>query len=244
MKYKLLWEDHFDVDGPVNDKYWKVYENFGGNGNNEDQYYTSRLKNVYCKDSILHLVGLKEDYKEAKYTSGKISTFGKRSIGYGKIEVMAKLPQGKGTWPAIWMLAESIHQGTRWPLCGEIDIMENVGRNPEQIHFSLHSQMYNHIINTQKTYFQDIKGILEGFHLFTMIWEETSISFYVDDIHYITFHKGDNHTDTSMKGWPFVPPYFLILNFAIGGNWGGKIDDSIFPQEFLIDYVRVFERID
>ena len=242
-KYELLWEDHFDVDGPVNPDIWNVDVGGSGFGNNEDQFYTNRPENIYCKDSILHIVGRKEDFEHRHYTSAKITTFGKKSIGYGKIEVRAKLPKGKGTWPAIWMLGESIRSGAGWPRCGEIDIIENVGRNPEEMHFSLHSEMYNHKINTHQTYFETVPGILDDFQVFSLIWEENFITFMINDKEYVTFKKGEDGRDTTESGWPYIPPYFLIINFAIGGNWGGKIDDSIFPQEFLIDYVKVYERV-
>ncbi len=242
MEYKLVWEDHFDVDGPVNSDIWRVEYYFGG-ANKENQFYTDRLENIYCKDSILHIVGLKENYKQANYTSARMDTYGKKSIGYGKIEIMAKLPTGKGTWPAFWLLAESIKEGTRWPLCGEIDMMENIGRRPNEIHFSLHSSKYNHNKRNHKTYFKDIPGILDGFNKYTTEWLEDKISFYINDEHHVTFKKGEDGDDAGVEGWPFIPPYFLIINFAIGGNWGGPIDESIFPQELLIDYVKVYEKV-
>jgi|BioPla2DNA2_1021312.scaffolds.fasta_scaffold01979_5 beta-glucanase (GH16 family) len=244
MEYKLVWEDDFNVDGPVNPKIWNVEHAGTGFGNNEDQYYTPREKNLYCKDSILHIVAHKENYKHRQYTSAKITSYGKKSVGYGMVEVKAKLPKGKGTWPAIWMLAESIRNGVSWPLCGEIDIMENIGRNHEEVHFSLHSKLYNHVIKTQQTYFETIPGVTERFSVYKMIWEPNYIKFFVDDKEYVTFTKGEDNRDITKLGWPFEPPYFIILNLAIGGNWGGEIDDSIFPQELLIDYVKVYERID
>lgn len=241
MNYKLVWEDHFDIDGPVNPDIWNVDNSGSGFGNKELQHYTPRTKNIYCKDSILHIVGLKEDYLTHQYTSAKISTFGKKAIGYGKIEVRAKLPKGRGTWPAIWMLSESIKNRVPWPRCGEIDIMENVGKNPEEIHFSIHSELYNHKINTHQTYFETVEGVLDDFQVFTIIWEPNFIEFYINDKKYVTFTKGEDGRDETDLGWPYFPPYFLIINFAIGGTWGGEVDDSIFPQEFLIDYVKVYE---
>lgn len=243
LNYKLVWEEDFNDEGLPNETYFNITESGSGFGNNEDQYYTKRLKNLYVKDSILKITAYKEDYEHRSYTSGKIDTFGKVQFGYGKVEIRAKLPQGRGTWPALWFLSDSIRKGTRWPDCGEIDLMENIGRNPGEIHFSLHSKTYNHKINTQITYFKTIPGILEGFHVYKMIWEEDFISFYVDDIHYVTFRKGENGRDASKDGWPFQPPYSLLMNFAVGGNWGGKVDDSIFPQTFEIDYVRYYEKV-
>lgn len=243
MSYKLVWQDDFNIDGPVDETIWNIEHAGHGFGNREFQYYTPRSKNLFCKDSILHIVAHKENYEHRHYTSAKITTYGKKSIGYGMVEVRAKLPKGKGTWPAIWMLAESIRHGKSWPLCGEIDIMENIGRSHEEIHFSLHSKLYNHVNKTQQTYFEIIPRVTDGFHTYKMIWEPDYIKFLVDDKEYVTFNRGEDNRDVSELGWPFIPPYFLILNLAIGGNWGGEVDDSIFPCEFLIDFVRVYERI-
>lgn len=239
--YKLVWFDDFDTEGKVNEKFWNVTVSGSGNGNNESQYYTDRLDNIFCKDSLLHIVAKKEDFEEKHYTSAKITTFGKKSITYGKIEIKAKLPKGRGMWPAFWMLGENI-KTVGWPLCGEIDIMENVGRRHEEIHFSLHSKKYHHSINTHQTYVEDIKGVHDEFKVYTMIWEEDFISYYVDDKHYVTFKKGEDGRDTTALGWPYFPPYFLIINLAVGGFFGGEIDDSIFPQTMLIDYIKVYEK--
>ena len=122
---------------------------------------------------------------------------------------------------------------------GEIDIMENI---EESWRITL-SKLYNHVNKTQQTYFEIIPGVTDGFHTYKMIWEPDYIKFLVDDKEYVTFNRGEDNRDVSELGWPFIPPYFLILNLAIGGNWGGEVDDSIFPCEFLIDFVRVYERI-
>lgn len=239
--YKLIWEDDFNVDGKVNEKIWNVTYSGSGNGNNEKQFYTDRLVNIFCKDSLLHIVARKEKFDFKSYTSAKITTFGKKSIKYGKIEIKAKLPKGKGMWPAFWMLGENIRE-VGWPLCGEIDIMENVGRRPDEIHFSLHSKKYNHNLNTHQTFVESIKGVHDEFHKYTIVWDESSIKYYVNDKHYITFEKGQEGRDETKEGWPYYPPYFLIINLAVGGNFGGEIDDNIFPQTLLVDYVKVYEK--
>ncbi len=240
MEYKLVFEDHFDGD-ELNLNNWTIDTTGHGHGNNELQHYTDREKNVFIKDSLLHLVAYKEPFKHRSYTSGKINSKNKVDVGYGKIEVKAKLPTGKGTWPAVWMLGKNISE-VGWPLCGEIDILETVYRLYEKMHFSLHSKTYNHKIKTHITHVEEIKGIYEGFHLYTIIWEPEFISYYIDDKHYITFNKSDLK-DQTIEGWPFIPPFYLIVNFALGGYFGGPIDDSIFPQTFYIDYIRVYERI-
>lgn len=237
--YKLIFEDHFDGD-TLNLDNWHIDTTGHGHGNNEDQHYTDRDKNVFVKDSLLHLVAYKEPYKHRFYTSGKINSRNKIDVGYGKIEFRAKLPKGKGTWPAIWMLGKNINE-VGWPMCGEIDILETVGRRHGEMHFSLHSNTYNHKIDTQITHVKTIEGIYDDFHVYTLIWKEDSISYYIDDKHYVTFNKSDLD-DQSMNGWPFVPPFYLIINFAIGGYFGGPIDDSIFPQTFCVDYIRLYQR--
>jgi beta-glucanase (GH16 family) len=238
MGYKLLFEDLFETEGLPNPHIWDIEKGGHGFGNQEDQYYTQRLKNVFIKDGILTITAHKEDYYHRHYTSAKLTTKNKKSISYGRVEVMASLPKGAGTWPAIWFLGDNI-QTVGWPQSGEIDLMEHVGKNPEFIHFSLHSEGKNHHIGNQPTAFFKIPGILEGFHEYRMDWDETSIRFYLDGKHYVTFHQHEG--DTSIQ-WPFHQGFYLILNLAIGGTWGGPIDDSIFPVSMKFKYVKVYER--
>jgi beta-glucanase (GH16 family) len=238
MGYKLLFEDCFETDGLPNEKFWNIEKGGHGFGNQEDQYYTRRLKNVYVKDHILNITAYKETYYHRHYTSAKLTTQNKQFIRYGRVEVMASLPKGEGTWPAIWFLGDNI-KTAGWPLCGEIDLMEHVGKNPESIHFSLHSEGKNHHIGNQPTAFFKIPGILEGFHEYRMDWDETSISFYLDGMHYVTFTKDQQDDEIN---WPFDQGFYLILNLAIGGTWGGQIDDTIFPVSMKFKYVKVYER--
>lgn len=240
MTYKLLWQDEFLKDGQPDDSIWTIETGGHGFGNNEDQFYTAQEKNAYVKDGMLHIVAIKEAYEHRNYTSAKLITKGKKSVGYGKLEVMAKLPKGHGTWPAIWLLGDNIKE-VGWPMCGEIDLMEHVGKNPDHIHFSLHSKNYNHHIGNQPTYVFNENKFIDEFHLYQMIWDEKSISFYLDDKHMVTFEKGQKKTDAD---WPFDQSFYLILNLAIGGWWGGDIDDSMFPVEMLVKYVKVYERCD
>jgi len=238
--YKLIFEDDFNYEGKPNPKHWNVDTGGWGFGNNESQHYTDRLKNVFVKDSLLHLVAYKEDYEENKYTSGKVNTYGKMDMMYGKIEVKAKLPLGLGTWPAIWMLGNNIKQGVSWPACGEIDIMEFVGQEPDKVLFSLHSQGYNHKKNNNPHVKKTFNNLGEKFQVFSMIWEPDKFEFYVDGIHQHTIERKNK---TIPEDWPFQAPFYLILNLAIGGTLGGEIDDSIFPVKFLIDYVKVYEKV-
>lgn len=238
MSYKLLWQDLFDQGSQLDLATWNIETGGTGFGNKEAQFYTNQEKNLFIKDQTLHIVAHKEAYQGSDYTSAKITTKGKKHIQYGRIEVMAHVPKGKGTWPAIWLLGEDVRE-VGWPLGGEIDLMEHVGKNPGHFHFSLHSKAYNHIKYNHPTYIHEDLELLNDFHLYRLDWDEDQISFYVDDKHIITFSKESHATE---EQWPFNKPYFFILNLAIGGNWGGAIDDSIFPVELKIKYVKVYER--
>lgn len=242
--YKLVWSDEFDVEGLPDSTKWNYDVGGHGWGNNEKQFYREKsLENSYIKNGKLHLVALKMDYENSHYTSAKLTTYNLFSMTHGKIEVSAKLPQGKGTWPAIWMLPNTIRTKEEvWPLCGEIDIMEHVGKDPNMIHTSLHSKLYNHMINTQITHFEKLTDVFNTFHLYGIEWTSKSVKFLIDNKLFYEATRGENGNVTTNEGWPFEKPYFLILNLAIGGNWGGEIDDTIFPSEMQIDYVRMYQK--
>ncbi len=231
---KLLWEENFD--GPIlNEKSWNFERGDGcpnlcGWGNAEKQIYTN--KNHHLKDGYLTINILKEG---ANYTSTRITTKGKRQFKYGYIETRAKLPVGKGIWPAFWMLGKNIKK-VGWPTCGEIDILEYVGKEPHTIYTSLHTKAsHGNTINSKKT---KIKNIEEGFHIYAIDWTKEKIAFYVDHKLVYTFQPKEKTKET----WPFKQPFYFILNAAVGGNFGGpEIDDTIFPQEFVIDYIKVYK---
>jgi beta-glucanase (GH16 family) len=245
-KWKLIWNDEFNYKGLPDSTKWSYDTGGHGWGNNEKQYYLERsVNNSFVRDGLLHIVALKRDFENLKYTSAKLTTYKKIGLQYGKIEVMARLPRGKGSWPAIWMLPESIRTGSeQWPFCGEIDIMEHVGRDPNVIHTSLHSGLYNHVKGTQITHFDTMQNVFDDFHKYGIEWSEASIRFLIDDKLFFESFKGQGGRVTTNDGWPFDKPYYLILNLAIGGNWGGEIDDTIFPNTLLIDYVRIYSRKD
>ena len=155
------------------------------------------------------------------------------------VNVRAKLPTGRGTWPAIWTLGTNIRE-VGWPTCGEIDIMENVGFNPDTIHANIHTKKYNHVRKTAKGSTIKVSKPYEKFHIYAIEWSEDRIDFFVDKNKYFTFENEKSGQDA----WPYDKPQYLILNTAIGGTWGGQkgIDDSIFPQKYYIDYVRVYQK--
>jgi beta-glucanase (GH16 family) len=238
MTYKLLWQDNFDQDGFLDPDIWTIETGGSGFGNNEAQFYTNQEKNIFVKDHMLHIQAHKENYENRNYTSGKLVTYQKKHIKYGRIEVEAKLPKGKGTWPAIWLLGENKKE-TGWPLCGEIDLIEHIGRRPGQFHFSLHTKSFNHKNNNHLTYVYEDLSLLDGFQVFSIEWDEKQISFYINNRQMATFKKSKNAT---VEDWPYDQPFYLIINLAIGGHWGGDIDDNIFPVELNIKSVKVYER--
>ncbi len=243
MKYELLFEDNFNYVGKPAEEHWNIEVAGHGGGNAELQYYVDKEDTVFVKDGMLHIVAKKEPYMGKEYTSAKLLTYGKHSIQYGKVEVEAKLPKGKGTWPAIWMLPNSFKVGNSWPGCGEIDIMEHIGRVQDSVHFSLHTGTYNFRNNdTQFTSVKHIENVSDSFHTYGIEWDEKRIKFTIDDEECAQFTKGERE-DVSESGWPFDQPFYLILNLAIGGHWGGEVDDSTLPWVMNVKSVRVYKKL-
>ncbi len=239
MDYELVWQDLFQTDGKPDPSIW-VFETGGhGFGNHEAQYYTDRLKNAFVKDGILSIVAYKEPFENCAYTSAKLTTYNKKHIQHGRVEIMAKVPKGEGTWPAIWMLSERFKQGVPWPDCGEIDLLEHVGHHPGHVHFSLHSSKSYFHLNNQLTKVSHVPDAQDEFHEYRMDWDPDHISFYIDQKLQEVFHRSPDATDET---WPFNQPFYLILNIALGGTWGGPIDDQIFPTAFQFKYVKVYQR--
>ncbi|HLK30569.1 MAG TPA: glycoside hydrolase family 16 protein, partial [Puia sp.] len=210
-----------------------------GWGNHELEFYTEkRLENARVENGNLIIEARKEDWKDKKYTSARLVTKGKGDWKYGKIEVRAKLPKGLGTWPAIWMLGSTPNY--TWPDDGEIDIMEHVGYDPGKIHGTIHCKKYNNGDSKKETSVTDVPDFGDKFHVYALEWDEESMSIFVDDNKYLTFTNEHSGHDA----WPFDQPFHLLLNVAVGGDWGGKkgVDDSIFPCQMVVDYVRVYQR--
>ena len=232
----LAWEDQFEGRGLPDPSRWD-YE-VGLIRNNERQYYTSgRSRNARVEDGTLVIEAHKEAYGGADYTSASLTS--RASWTYGRVEVRAKLPKGRGMWPAIWMLGTNIRD-VGWPTCGEIDVMEHVGFDPGRIHANVHTRAYNHVQRTNKGNSLLVARPDEEFHVYEAVWTPTQIDVLVDGQRYFTFAKESGGEAV----WPFDKPQYLILNLAIGGSWGGQqgIDDSALPTRFVIDYVKVYRR--
>lgn len=231
----LVFADEFNGSGaPDSSKWGYDLGTNGGWGNNESEYYTSRPENVKVEDGVLKITAKKETYEGADYTSARIKTQGKFNFKYGTIEVKAKLPEGGGTWPAIWMLGSNI-TSVGWPACGEIDIMEHVGNQMGKVHSTLHTpSSYGASVNTAIV---NVENVNTEFHVYAAKWTEQKIEFSVDGNVFYTYNPSEKNANT----WPFDKPQFIILNVAMGGNFGGDIDPDFNQSTMEIDYVRVYQ---
>jgi beta-glucanase (GH16 family) len=241
---RLVWSDEFDYQGLPNPTKWGYDLGDGcpdvcGWGNNEAEFYTKDLKNARVENGVLIIEAKKDSMGGKAFTSARLVTKNKGDWKYARVEVKAKLPRGRGTWPAIWMLSTDWKYGG-WPTSGEIDIMEQVGYDPGVIHGTLHSEKYNHVKHTQQEGKTTIADCSDTFHVYAIDWTENQIDFSIDEKIY---HSVKRNPQDDSKGWPFDQPFHLLLNIAVGGGWGGMkgIDESIWPQQMLVDYVRVYQ---
>ena len=238
QKYNLVWSEEFDAHSEIDSVNWTFEKGYIRNF--EKQYYTdNRPENCRIEDGKLVIEARKEPFEGYDYTSASLTTQGRKEFLYGRIEVKAKLPTGVGAWPAIWMLGTNIEE-VGWPLCGEIDIMENVGYDPDNVHGNVHTKAYNHNLGTNKGNMIEVQSPYTDYHVYAVDWTPNKIDFFVDEERYFTF---ENDGEGNAETWPYDQPHYLILNLAIGGFWGGQkgIDDEIFPQRYEIDYVRYYE---
>lgn len=235
----LVWQDEFEGSGPLDTTKWDFDLGGGGWGNNELQYYTDRSENARRENGYLIIEARREAYENRNYTSARLVTRDRATWNRGRVAIRAKLPHGRGTWPAIWMLGEDI-SSVGWPTCGEIDIMEHVGYSPDSIFGTVHTAAFNHIEDTQLGGGIAAEDVETAFHTYHIDWTDKQIDFGMDSVRYFTFSKPDGATKAE---WPFDTPHYLLLNIAVGGNWGGVmgVDTSIWPQRMEIDWVRVYQ---
>lgn len=245
--FRLVWSDEFDTAGLPDTARWNydVERNFAGWYNNELQYYAAaRAENSRVENGNLIITARREDLPALNdwggqhYSSARLITRGKAEWTYGFIEIRAKLPCGRGTWPALWML--SAPPQTTWPDDGEIDIMEHVGFDPGVIHATMHTSAYNHTRNNARTATTTLADACTAFHRYQLTWNVNQIKVGIDDRNF--YQYANDHSGNAE--WPFDSPQYLILNVAVGGDWGGQmgVDDAIWPVQMEVDYVRVYQQ--
>lgn len=238
----LIFADEFDIDGAPNSTVWNfdigdgTDQGIPGWGNNELQYYTDRPENVRVENGMLIITAINESYEGSSYTSARINSKDLFEQKYGRFEARIKLPWGQGLWPAFWMLGANSDVVT-WPACGEIDIMENRGSEPTIINGTIHAPGYSAGESVTKAYELENDRFDSDFHIFGIEWSEDYINFYVDDVLYNQLTPNDVPDQ-----WIFNDqPFYIIMNVAVGGNYGGPPNENtVFPQEMLVDYIRVY----
>ena len=244
--WTLVWSDEFggsNGSAPDSSK-WTIETGGDGWGNHELEYYTSRLQNAQIQNGSLVITALKETYTGTdgvtrNYTSARMKTAGKFEQQYGRFEARIKIPYGQGMWPAFWMLGNDI--GTvGWPTCGEIDIMENIGKEPAIVHGTIHGPGYSGGAGIGSSFSLASGRFADDYHLYAVEWEPNVIRFYVDSNLYATRTPAELPQGTK---WVYDHPFFMILNLAVGGDWPGAPDNTtVFPQTMLVDYVRVYKK--
>lgn len=235
----LDWSDEFNYTGLPDSTKWGYDVGGHGWGNRELQYYTqARLANAEVSDGTLKIRALKEEMEGMQYSSARLITKGKKDFLYGRVDILAKLPPGRGLWPAVWMLGNNTAT-IGWPEAGEIDIMEHVGFEKDSVFGTVHTLSYNHIIGTQKGKKAFIADPYDSFHLFSLIWTPHKMDFLLDGT---VFNSFVNEHKTTAE-WPFDAPFHLLMNIAVGGGLGGQkgVDTTVFPGVLEIDYVRAYK---
>jgi beta-glucanase (GH16 family) len=254
--WQLTWNDEFELNGLPDPTKWQHNIWSAGKVNSEDQAYTDRAKNARIEDGVLIIEAHKEQFQDAEYTSARLHNSGSGDFLYGKVEALARIPDGQGTWSAIWMLPMDPYkyatscqpnedwQGSRtcdaWPNSGEIDILEHVGYDMQVVHGTVHTKAYYWVNGEQRKASVEGRNVDKGFHLYSMEWSPEHIIISFDNVPYFYYQN----EGSGWEAWPFDHPYNVILNLAIGGNWGragGPIDDPIFPLRMEVDYVRIYQ---
>jgi len=203
--------------------------------NNELQQYVNDEEHLFFQNGLV----LRATLEDGVYKSARINTKDKFFFQYGRVEITANVPSGKGTWPALWMISQESKYG-HWPKSGEIDIMEHTGKNKDHVFLCLHTESYNHTRKDQYYFETKFPGLTNQFHTYAIEWDEDNIIYFIDNQKIVRYNKYDKE-DTSYKGWPFNQKFFLIMNLAIGGKFGGEVDNSIFPVDFIIKDIKVYQ---
>lgn len=246
LPYRLVWSDEFNgtsLDASV----WNIETGGGGWGNRESQFYTGRPENLRVENGHLIIQARREPFQTNNYTSARINTRDKKSFQYGRIEARISLPSGQGIWPAFWMLGANFAIA-RWPLCGEIDIMEHAGSEPNTIVHAVHTGERNGSRGNNWFFKRNVPNVQHNFNVYSIEWEERAsegndnIGFFINGVRSTTLWEP--HVNATVQNWPFKQEFFLILNLALGGTMGGTINDAIFNNDVImkVDYVRVYQR--
>lgn len=237
LNYALVWSDEFDSPGLPDPVKWD-YETGPRLRNDEAGHYTRRPENVRVRNGNLVIEARREEFEGSAYTSGSLTTRTTFPFVYGRVEIRAKLPRGRGIWPALWMLGWH-NEKAWWPETGEIDLMEHVGVQPDLLFFTIHTLDNNQAKKNPIQASLPVPALYDDYHLYRLDWTAKNVTLFFDNKPVLTYAK----TSDKMASWPFSNPMYLLMNVAVGGNWGGMkgIDDTIFPQRLLVDYVRIYK---
>lgn len=237
--YTLIWNDEFSGSAlDANVWNYEIGNGSGGWGNHELEYYTNSTKNVFVSNGNLIIEARKESIGGFNYSSSRLTTQNKKSFTYGRVDIRAKLPKGKGVWPALWMLGSNINT-VSWPASGEIDIMELLGQEPSKMYSTMHYGASTATHGSKGgSYTLNGSTFYDQFHVFSMDWKQDQIKLYVDNNLFFTLNKSDVGTSP----YPFNAPFFFIFNVAVGGDWPGSPDaTTTFPQRMIVDYIRMYQ---
>lgn len=234
----MTWHDEFSSGKTVDPTYWTMQTGNSGWGNGELETYTNSRNNVKVANGLLTITAL-YNASTGQYTSGRVVTMNKKSFMYGRLDVRAKLPVGLGSWPAIWLYPQGSKYGSAYLANGELDIMEEVGADPNQVSSSTHSQGYNPSLGNTRFCSTTIPTANSAFHTYSVEWSPSYMAYLIDGAEYCRV----NNDYTGYLSWPYDQPYFLVMNLAVGGSWGGYkgVDPASMPWNFQIDYVRLYQ---
>jgi beta-glucanase (GH16 family) len=231
----IIFQEDFRKEGRINQDHWNIQTGTKW-ANNESQCYVDNEANGYIKDGRLHLVATIHPEQPSKYQSARLNTRGKFEYQYGKLTIRAKMPKGRGAWPALWLMGNTEKNPAKWPLCGEIDLVEFAGNRPGVITCAIHTESYNHRIKTDKGTKINVPDASDKFHDYTLDWTKNALSFQIDGKEFFRVDKAPGDT---VKEWPFDQPYYLIVNLAVGGWYGGAIVDDDLPYHMEIASIKV-----